>query len=89
MTSREIARLFCRNLRAELPAETIAQIVRLNAAESDSSICHSHDFCDANEPMAAAFESAMGREIELGSGSDCALWDSAWTIAKESGFSLS
>lgn len=35
--------------------EEFKAIVEANAAETDPSICHSHDFCDANELMMIAY----------------------------------
>ncbi len=34
----------------------MAEINDRNAAEEDANICHSHDFCDANEYMNEAME---------------------------------
>ncbi len=83
-----IASQFSTNLRAYLTPEQLAAAVAANLAETNSAVCHSHDDCDANAFMADAFSSVMGREIDLQSDADSALWDYAWTLAKNAGFSL-
>lgn len=64
-----------------------------NLAEANPLVCHSHDFCDANMAMAAAFKRMFGREMTLPSDveegratseqedSDLAIWNGAWEIA--------
>jgi len=51
------------------------------------SLCETHNYCDANEPMSAAFEEVTGREILLNNQPDIALWNRAWEIAVVDGFS--
>jgi hypothetical protein len=60
---------------AEL-AETRAR----NATPDYAAACATHDFCDANEPMAAAFAAIMGRPVDADA--DAAIWSSAWDYAK-------
>lgn len=82
-----LAKAFADELRAELPADEFRQVVERNAAEAeDSNICHSHDFCDANMTMLVAFEKTVGRDIDLESNVHTNLWNTAWTLAKASGF---
>lgn len=82
-----IARGFAANLKACLSADEFAEMRARNAspAYADGS-CASHDFCDANMPMADAFRSVMGRDILRDdappSDADCALWGKAWAIAR-------
>jgi hypothetical protein len=77
-----IAAAFVTELREDLGESTVQEIRRLNAAEAPySGICHTHDFCDANMPMADAFESVMGREVDGENDDDCALWGAAWNVA--------
>lgn len=54
-TATALARSFARALRHEVGRKSYHEIVRLNAAETDPSICHSHDFCDANMAMLSAW----------------------------------
>lgn len=64
------------------------EIKRRNATpDYGGDICASHDFCDANEPMADAFESVVGHPVALGDTdpqqqADFTLWGEAWAIAK-------
>ncbi len=48
MTTTELAREFSRRLREEIGAENLNSAIARNAGEVNSSVCHSHDFCDAN-----------------------------------------
>jgi hypothetical protein len=57
-------------------------MVTRNAGETNASICHSHDFCDANMVMAAAF-TANGIEPDVDDEAVCTLWRQAWDIAVE------
>ena len=53
-TTEQAAARFVDGLRAALGAENFARMQRLNADETAAGVCHSHDFVDANEVMAAA-----------------------------------
>lgn len=75
-----IATLFVEQLRADLTVEQFAEMQNLNAV-ADKGICHSHDYCNANEVMAPAFAQVVGREIDLQSDADRGLWNDAWAYA--------
>lgn len=75
----KLAGAFGRLLRAELGASKFAQVVSRNAVETNAGVCHSHDFCDANMTMAAAFEVVVGRAMNLQSDADTALWTETWS----------
>ena len=89
---------FSRILQSWLTPEVMESVVASNQAEGDSQVCHSHDFCDSNEAMAAAFETVVGRPHWLPSQvdeglctdvdvtTDMDLWSDAWDIAKENEF---
>lgn len=77
-----IAARFVNLLRATLTPQQFAEMQNLNAG-ADAGICHSHDYCDANEVMARAFAQVVGREFDLES--DIALWSSAWAYAMTHG----
>ena len=51
-----IARAFIQNLIDAIGSDKIAIVVERNKKETDPSICHSHDFCDANVFMDQALE---------------------------------
>lgn len=73
---------FVKGLTKTLTAEQFAEMCKLNAEETSTCVCHSHDFCDANEVMAEAFES-VGVEFDLSDDADRALWSAAWGCAKD------
>lgn len=66
-----------------------------NRVEPNSTVCHSHDFCDANMVMDAAFQHfgidpcATGipdTDFPLMSEEVMDWWNDAWTLAKAAGF---
>lgn len=83
-----LAAAFVLQLWQDIGADNMWQVRARNASPAYAwPVCASHDFCDANETMAAAFLQVMGRPIlpEDDSGmsdSDCALWGDAWQKAK-------
>lgn len=79
-----IATAFATRLMREVGPLKMAEIARLNAAEGNPNVCHSHDFCDANMPMSEAFEDVTGREPDPSSDADARLWDAAWAQARRS-----
>lgn len=65
-----------------LTAEQLVEIDVRNQSEPDwpnTRICHSHDFCDANQAMLNAL-------TDTGLSYDEALVNEAWSIAKRQGF---
>lgn len=77
-----IAHRFAGNLLNDIGMNNLRTVIELNAAEPNAMVCHSHDFCDANMPMAAAFESIVGRApIDTESAEDASLWNAAWEHA--------
>lgn len=75
-----IARHFLRLLREDIGPDNYAEACVRNARETNDSICHSHDFCDANMTMQAAF-GAVGRVAEVDDDADLELWGAAWALA--------
>ena len=94
----KLAREFSRLLRRDLSDHEMSIVVTKNNGDSDTSCCHSHDFCDANMVMAEAFENVVGRlptmtgEVERNPGlekqhqQDFDLWNAAWSMAKANHF---
>jgi hypothetical protein len=76
-----IAALHVATLRRWLQPHEWQAMLRDNAAEARADVCHSHDYCDANESMAAAFADVMGRDIEADAEADARLWSRAWSLA--------
>ena len=56
----KLAREFSATLREWLRPDELAEVVERNRAETDSYICHSHDFCDPNMAMLEAMEAVVG-----------------------------
>lgn len=86
-----LAREFGREMKASLDARQMALANERNAYAWD--VCHTHDFCDANMVMEAAFVRLAGRsqftEGEDGchmADADLAHWNEAWDIAKSRRF---
>lgn len=77
-----IAADFVRRLREMLTPTDWAEMRALNATPDYSSACASHNYCDANMPMADAFERATGRALDAGSDADAGLWNAAWDFAR-------
>lgn len=83
-----IAKEFARILRSWATDGEWKTMLEENAAEDSASICHSHDFCDANMAMDEAFRN-LGVDPQKIWGDDWAsnedaakLWNDAWSIAK-------
>lgn len=83
-TAKELAAEFCRCLRAELTADELADVVQTNRLETSPNICHSHDYCDANQTMLDAM-AKWGLDFDAVTEG---LINEAWELAKKAGFSL-
>lgn len=89
-TPTAVAAVFASVLKEWLTPVEFLQMRMLNAREESDLVCHSHDYCDANMAMAAAFEK-LGvdplPDIDNDGGpSDEAiaatnLWNDAWEAA--------
>lgn len=77
----ELGDLFAIKLSDALPTIDYISMKARNSTETNINCCHSHDFCDANETMAEAFKEVLGRDIDLQSDIDTALWNGAWNYA--------
>jgi hypothetical protein len=80
-----IADKFLALLRDELGDARFALVCERNLAEANVGICHSHDFCDANMIMNAAFEAfdllASDDDETPMSDKHVALWNDGWERA--------
>lgn len=92
VTSQQIGILFADLLFKEIGQRKYNKVVDLNTMESRPGICHSHDFCDANMVMHAAFHkvglagAADFEENEQESpahAESVAMWNEAWDYAKQ------
>lgn len=59
------------------------EVAERNHRETDPNICHTHDFCDANQVMMDAFEKVLGREPDIQSPTDMQVFDAAWVIGRQ------
>lgn len=89
MAHEQIADALAAVLRQWLTPEQFEDMKRRNStAEYATHCCASHDFCDANMAMQAAFVRAIGRAPNvIGEGpsveADVALWNAAWEDARK------
>lgn len=86
--AKKIAINFSKVLRRWLTPQELAEVVKRNAAQTDTGICHSHDFCGANMAMLEAFEENGLPVPEDPNEDHFKLWNAAWDIAKASNFSV-
>lgn len=94
ITAQQLAIAFSKQLRDTLSASQMRQVIERNRAETLRNICHSHDFCDANMIMLAAFAQLLqvdDSHIGVGACSSdmmLRLWSAAWSMAKTSEFEV-
>jgi hypothetical protein len=77
-----LACAFLEELRCAIRPEDLHLVFERNEAEPDKLICHSHDFCDANQCMLDAF-ARLGCPVEFESLNDelGELIEAAWAMA--------
>ena len=85
----QLAKKFSQLLCDEIGKFKVCRVNKRNynakIRNSKTKVCHSHDFCDANEVMLKAC-----RELDIGvNHEDYGFQDKAWTLAKENQFYLS
>ncbi len=78
-----LAHAFHRLVRKALPKHLEAIDEENRTAEHT---CATQDFCDANMIMDEAFTAVLGRDMDVGSEDDAALWNAAWDLAIVRGF---
>lgn len=82
----ELARSFSRNVKRFLRRIHFTEAVRRNRLQENPSVCHTHDFCDANELMISAFREHGIEDFSMADEAMCRLWNEAWDMAKKAGF---
>lgn len=92
----DLAKEFSAVLKEWIGTINLRKVIDTNRADITASWCASHDYCDANMAMDAAFTKIMGREFiffndehpetEQQNGEDTDLMNAAWTLAKENDF---
>lgn len=88
ITVEQLAHAFARQLRDHLGEARLSHIDELNAGENESrpSVCHSHDFCDANQFLLDAYEDLVGKEPDVLDEETGELLEAAFTMARKHGF---
>lgn len=83
MQAEKVGAKFESMLYATLGDENYAEAAARNRREPDPLICHTHDFCDANQVMMDAFSAVLGYEPDIQSEADMAIFDAAWAVGRE------
>lgn len=86
-TVEALAEAFAAHLFCEMGGDQIVDMMKKNAAEEESQICHSHDYVDANMVMHDAINELCGTVVDHGGTHPqhdkiLALWNDAWVLAK-------
>jgi hypothetical protein len=84
-TARELAVAFSALLLQHLGPEKMREVIRLNSLEKDPKVCHSHDFCDANEIMYEAQEN-LKLNLQVDEEESARVWSEAWGLAVRNKF---
>lgn len=87
ITADELAVKFSEILKRDIGITDLKKVISTNKDRNDAS-CATHDYIDANMAMAEAFKDLTGREFNLQSDTQTALWNKAWDIAKKNEFYL-
>ena len=89
-TIEQVAEAFIKQLREDITTEEFAELLTKQKEDPIEGICYSHDYCDANMTMDAAFKSLGIDPLEHGyteedgmSQEVCDLWNASWDRAKE------
>jgi hypothetical protein len=73
---------FAAFVRHDIGEERFPEMRRENVQHVGTGICATHDYCDANMPMLAAWRVTFNRDNDAWSEDDAAQWSRAWDIAK-------
>ena len=96
MSMSPLALEFSRQMRATLSAVEMLEAINRNRAEPvNSGVCHTHDFCDANMVMLAAFVATFNRDPAFLDDSESPVaqdemnvWNAAWSEAVREEFNV-
>ena len=90
LTLETLAQNFGQQLLKELGPPQLLTVIKLNATETAPSICHSHDFTDANEVMNEAWLLTYpDTPFDPHNSTHCSHWTAAWSLAKQQQFAVS
>lgn len=81
----DLALEFTKLLQAQLSTDVLNTVRKLNALEQDSDICHTHNFCDANQVMIDALDE-LHETFDPQDAAQGNWIDAAWSLAKLAGF---
>ena len=82
-----VAAEFAKRFAAEFSPASLQAVDFRNISEGyTSSVCHSHDYGDANVLMKEAMHKVFGDLIDLESDRYREVWDLAWKMTKAAGF---
>lgn len=82
-----VAKRFSKEIRDFVSEEQMKLIIERNREEKSPSICHSHDFCDANEIMIRAMKKVTGNNDPC-SEQFIKIAGPAWELAFQKEFSV-
>lgn len=82
-----IADKFSELLFNGLGFNTMTEVVKRNEVYGEG-ICATHDFVDANEFMAEAFEEVMGYEMNISNQKHVETWNDSWELASKGKFGI-
>lgn len=85
-----LAQKFAKLMQKEIGIDNLRKVVAKHIADRKgyTHACATHEFCDANMVMAAAFKAVVGRKEKLQSDADISLINHAWNLAKKNDFFL-
>lgn len=83
----KLATEFAVELTKTLTVAEAFTVAEAQGKETDATVCHLHDVCDANMIMEAAFIRVFHDEPDLSDEDlDVALWNAAWPIGRQAFF---
>ena len=83
----KLATEFAVELTKQLTVAEAFEVAKAQGAETNATVCHLHDVCDANMVMWAAFVRVFNDEPDLNDEDlDVALINAAWPIGREAFF---
>lgn len=77
-----LSTMFVGGLAKAMGPANFHEFCRRTMHEFDETVCHSHDYLDANVIMAEAYGLAVGKPLDLNDDADLYLVNAAWTRAK-------
>lgn len=81
----QLAIAFSNGLYEYLGEAVMDSVIDANANERDGRVCHTHDYCDANQIMIDAWQDAFGEPLEVDASDEAQtdLINLAWGLASD------